>query len=68
MFDYITADPKPQWTINEAKAASYMDLALAGGWLPVSFGNHPDPAGGLCSESGAKPEACAREIQARIRS
>jgi hypothetical protein len=45
-----------------------VDLALPveDGWLPVNFGERPGPAGGLRFALEAEPEACLREIQARL--
>ncbi len=42
-----------------------VDLALPveGGWLPVTFGDHPGPASGL--HFAAETEACLREVLAR---
>jgi hypothetical protein len=58
-----------EWWIDEEGTAYVMDLALPreGGWLPVSFGDRPGPAGGLRFEAEAEPDVCLREIQARLR-
>lgn len=46
-----------------------MDLALPvkNGWLPVTLGDRPGPADGLCFDTEAEPEACLREIRERLR-
>jgi hypothetical protein len=49
--------------------AYMVDLALPvkDGWLPVSFGDRPGPAGGLRFAADDEPAVCLREIQARLR-
>ena len=44
---------------------SNVDLALptGAGWLPVTFGERPGPAGGLRVAAEAEPEICLRKIQ-----
>jgi hypothetical protein len=58
-----------EWWIDEQGIAYLVDLALPrkGGWLAVTFGDHPGPADGLRFEAGAEPETCLREIEARER-
>jgi hypothetical protein len=58
-----------EWWIDEEGAAYVVDLALPveDGWLPVSFGDRPGPAGGLRFAAEAEPDACLREIQARLK-
>jgi hypothetical protein len=60
---------EPEWWIDEEGTAYVVDLALPikDSWLPVTFGDQPDPTGGLRFAAGAEPEACLREIQARLR-
>jgi hypothetical protein len=55
--------------IDEKGIAYVVDLTLpvGGGWLRVTFGDQPGPTGGLRFAAGAAPEACLREIQARLR-
>jgi hypothetical protein len=57
-----------EWWIDEEGVAYVVDLALPveDGWLPVNFGERPGPAGGLRFALEAEPEACLREIQARL--
>jgi hypothetical protein len=57
-----------EWLINEEGIAYLVDLALPvkGGWLPITFGDRPGPAGGLRFEAGAEPETCLREIRAKL--
>jgi hypothetical protein len=57
-----------EWLIDEQGMAYVVDLALPveNGWLPVSFGDRPGPAGGLHFDAGAEPEICLPEIQARL--
>jgi hypothetical protein len=58
-----------EWMVNEAGAQYTVDLAIpqAKGWLPVTLGERPGPTSGLRFAAGAEPEACLREIQARLR-
>ena len=58
-----------EWWIHEEGIAYVVDLALPieGGWLPVTFGDRPGPAGGLRFAAGAEPENYLREIQASLR-
>jgi hypothetical protein len=58
-----------EWMMSEAGVEYVVDLALPveGGWLPVTFGDGPGPAGGLRFAAEAEPGACVREIQARLR-
>jgi hypothetical protein len=58
-----------EWWIDEEGTAYVVDLALPikDSWLPVTFGDQPGPTGGLRFAAGAEPEACLREIQARLR-
>jgi hypothetical protein len=58
-----------EWWIDEEGTAYVVDLALPveGGWLPVTFGDQPGPTGGLRFAAVTEPEACLREIQARLR-
>jgi len=58
-----------EWWIDEEGTAYVVDLALPveDGWLPVTFGERPGPAGGLRFTLEAEPGACVREIQARLR-
>jgi hypothetical protein len=58
-----------EWWIDEEGIAYVVDLALpvGDGWLPITFGDQPGPTGGLRFAAGAEPEACLREIQARLR-
>ena len=54
--------------IDEEGTAYVVDLALPIGddWLLVTFGDQPGPAAGLRFSAEAEPEACLREIQARL--
>jgi hypothetical protein len=58
-----------EWWIDEEGIAYVVDLALpvGDGWLPVTFGKRPGPTGGLHFATGAEPDVCLREIQARLR-
>jgi hypothetical protein len=58
-----------EWWIDEEGIAYVVDLALpvGDGWLPVTFGDRPGPAGGLRFTAEAEPEVCLREIRARLR-
>ncbi len=58
-----------EWWIDEKGTAYIVDLALpvGDGWLPVTFGDRPGPAGGLRFAAEAEAEACLREVQARLR-
>jgi hypothetical protein len=58
-----------EWWIDEEGIAYVVDLALPveDGWLPVTFGDRPGPASGLRVAAEAEPDACLREIQARLR-
>jgi hypothetical protein len=70
-----------EWWIDEEGVAYIVDLALPikdsayivdlalpikDSWLLVTFGDRPGPATGLRFAAGAEPEACLREIQARL--
>jgi hypothetical protein len=54
--------------IDEEGTAYRVDLALPieDGWLPVTFGERPGPAGVLRFATEAEPDACMREVQARL--
>ena len=58
-----------EWLIDEEGIAYTADLALPveNGWLPVSFGDRPGPAGGLRFAVEDEPDVCLREIQAKLR-
>ena len=58
-----------EWWIDEEGIIYAVDLALPveNGWLPVTFGDRPGPAGGLHFAGESEPDACLREIQARLR-
>ena len=58
-----------EWWIDEEGIAYIVDLALPlrDGWLPVTFGDRPGPAGGLRFAAEAGPGACLREIRDRLR-
>jgi len=58
-----------EWWIDEEGTAYVVDLALptGAGWLPVTFGDQPGPTGGLRFAPESEPDACLREIQARLR-
>jgi hypothetical protein len=58
-----------EWWIDEEGTTYIVDLALPvkDSWLPVTFGDRPGPAGGLRVAAEAEPDACLREIQARLR-
>jgi hypothetical protein len=58
-----------EWWIDEEGSAYVVDLALPVkcGWLPVTFGDRPGPAGGLHFAAEAEPNAGLRENQARLR-
>jgi hypothetical protein len=57
-----------EWWIDEEGIAYIVDLALpaADGWLPVTFGDRPGPAGGLRFAAVTEPDTCLWEIQARL--
>jgi hypothetical protein len=57
-----------EWWIDEEGIAYVVDLALPveGGWLPVTFGDRPGPATGLRFGAEDEPDACLREIWARL--
>jgi hypothetical protein len=57
-----------EWWIDEEGIAYVVDLAfpVEDGWLPVTFGDRPGPPGGLRFTDEAEPDACLREIQARL--
>jgi hypothetical protein len=42
-------------------------VPVKSGWVSVTFDERPGLAGGLHFEVEAEPEACLREIQARLR-
>ena len=52
---------------GEEGTAYVVDLALptGDGWLSVTFGDRPGPAGGL--HLSAEAEACLCEVEARLR-
>jgi hypothetical protein len=58
-----------EWLVSQEGIRYVVDLALPvpGGWLPVTFGERPGPASGLCFAAEAEPDVCLREIQARLR-
>jgi hypothetical protein len=58
-----------EWMVNEAGAKYAVDLALphAQGWLAVTLGERPGPAGGLHFSDEADPYACVQDIEARLR-
>jgi hypothetical protein len=58
-----------EWMMNEAGVEYTVDLAIpqADGWLPVTLGERPGPAGGLRFPAEAELGACVREIRARLR-
>jgi hypothetical protein len=58
-----------EWWIDEQGIAYIVDLALPlkNGWLPVTVGDRPGPAGGLRFAPEAEPDVCLREIRARLR-
>jgi hypothetical protein len=58
-----------EWLVSQEGIRYVVDLALPikHGWLPVSFGERPGPAGGLRFAAEEGPDACLREIQARLR-
>jgi hypothetical protein len=55
--------------MNEAGAKYTADLAIpqGEGWLPVTLGERPAPAGRLRFPADAEPGGCVKEIQARLR-
>jgi len=57
-----------EWWIDEEGIAYTLDLALptGDGWLPVTFGDRPGPSSGLRFAAVTEPDACLREIQARL--
>jgi hypothetical protein len=57
-----------EWWIDEEGTAYIVDLALpvGDGWLPVTFGDRPGPAGGLRFAADAAPDACLQEISIRM--
>ena len=57
-----------EWLIREGEREYVVDLALptGDGWLPVTWGDRPGPSGGLHFALDADPDACLREIQARL--
>ena len=57
-----------EWWIDEGRTAYVVDLALPveGGWLPVTFGDRPGPASGLCFAADAEPEVCLMEIRDQL--
>jgi hypothetical protein len=58
-----------EWWVNEEWTAYVVDLALpvGDGWLSMTFGDHPGPASDLRFAAEDEPDACLREIQARLR-
>ena len=58
-----------EWWIDEEGIACVVELALPikGSWLPVTFGDRLEPATGLRFAAEDEPDACLREIQARLR-
>ena len=57
-----------EWWIDEQGIAYIVDLAfpIENGWLPVSFGDRPWPAGGLRFAAEAEPQTCIRKIRDRL--
>ena len=57
-----------EWWIDEEGIAYVVDLALPveDGWLAATFGDRPGPTGGLYFGDDTEPDACLREIQARL--
>jgi hypothetical protein len=57
-----------EWWIEEEETAYVVNLALPieDGWLPVTFGERPGPAGGLRFKTDTEPDTCLREIGARL--
>jgi hypothetical protein len=53
-----------EWWIDEQGIAYIVDLALPyeNGWLPVSFGDRPGPAGGLRFAAEEGPDACLWDV------
>jgi hypothetical protein len=53
-----------EWWINEEGTTYIVDLALpaAGGWLPVIFGDRPDPSGRLRFGTEDEPDVCLRDV------
>jgi hypothetical protein len=53
-----------EWLIEEASTAYIVDLALPvdDGWLPVTFGERPDPSGRLRFGAEAEPDVCLRDV------
>jgi hypothetical protein len=53
-----------EWWIDEEGIAYVVDLALPieDGWLPVTFGDRPGPAGGLRFAEKDEADACLWDV------
>ena len=57
-----------EWWFDDEGTTYLVDLAVptGDGWLPVTYGDGPAPTGGLRFAAEAEPDACMREVQARL--
>lgn len=57
-----------EWLIGEGEVTYVVDLAVSvkDGWLPITLGDRPAPAGGLHFAADVEPDLCAQAIQARL--
>ena len=57
-----------EWMVNEAGTKYTVGLVIprAGGWLPVTVGKRPGPAGGLRFPADAEDKACVDVVWERL--